>query len=55
MNGPLDGVKVIDLSTIVSGPLAGSLLGDQGADVIKIESTSKAVNDKTLWFLNHLI
>ena len=36
MNGPLDGIKVIDLSTIVSGPLAGSLMGDQGADVVKI-------------------
>jgi len=44
MNGPLDGVKIIDLSTIVSGPLAGSLLGDQGADVIKIESPLRPDN-----------
>ena len=44
MDGPLDGVKIIDLSTIVSGPLAGSLLGDQGADVIKIESPLRPDN-----------
>ncbi|MBN44773.1 MAG: hypothetical protein CML94_04660 [Rhodobiaceae bacterium] len=44
MNGPLDDVKIIDLSTIVSGPLAGSLLGDQGADVIKIESPLRPDN-----------
>lgn len=44
MNGPLDGIKVIDLSTIVSGPLAGSLMGDQGADVVKIESPTRPDN-----------
>jgi crotonobetainyl-CoA:carnitine CoA-transferase CaiB-like acyl-CoA transferase len=36
--GPLDGVKVIDFSVMISGPLAAMQLADQGADVIKVES-----------------
>jgi crotonobetainyl-CoA:carnitine CoA-transferase CaiB-like acyl-CoA transferase len=36
--GPLDGVKVLDFSVMISGPLAGMMLADQGAEVIKIES-----------------
>ncbi|MGI5226561.1 CaiB/BaiF CoA transferase family protein [Actinoallomurus sp. CA-142502] len=36
-NGPLSGVRVLDVSTILAGPLASSLLGEFGAEVIKIE------------------
>ena len=35
--GPLDGIKIVDASAVMSGPLCATLLADQGADVVKVE------------------
>ena len=36
-NGPLDGVRVLDMSSVIMGPLATQILGDLGAEVITVE------------------
>lgn len=39
MQGPMSGIRVIDLGSMIAGPAAATVLSDQGADVIKVEPT----------------
>jgi len=45
----LDGIRVVDLSRVIAGPFCGALLGDMGADVIKIEDTEGG-DEARAWF-----
>ncbi len=48
MTAPLAGIKVVEISVAMAGPFCGMLLGDYGADVIKIERTEVG-DDSRAW------
>jgi len=48
MSGPLTGIRVVDMTTMLSGPWAAMILADQGADVIKVEPPG-AGDDTRSW------
>ncbi|SVB16225.1 uncharacterized protein METZ01_LOCUS169079, partial [marine metagenome] len=47
MPGPLDGIRIVDLSVALTGPLAAGMLVDQGAECIKVEQAP--IGDVVRW------
>ncbi len=48
MAGPLEGFRIVDVSAMLSGPWATDILGDQGADVIKVEPPGTGDHTRSL-------
>ncbi|MSQ29164.1 MAG: CoA transferase [Dehalococcoidia bacterium] len=47
--GPLSGIRVVEMTLMVAGPTCGVLLSHLGAEVIKIESAARGVQDRESW------
>lgn len=48
MSGALNGIRVLDTSTVIAGPFGAALLGDFGADVIKVEMPGKGDSGRNM-------
>lgn len=48
MRGPLEGVRVLDLTRVLAGPFCCMLLGDMGAEVVKVERTERGDDVRSL-------
>src|SRR5580658_11240087 len=51
-SGPLAGIRVLELGSFIAGPFAGQLLGDYGAEVIKVETPGEGDPMRT-WGITH--